>query len=76
MWRCDYCRARFDDRDTGINHVRARHSRDYTACRQVDSHDDGDAGSARRIRRLLGGRALFGLPFLSLALVLVPILAV
>ena len=32
MWRCSYCRKRFDDRSDGINHSRAAHSRDYTCC--------------------------------------------
>ena len=32
MWRCEYCRKRFDDRVDCINHARARHSRDYTTC--------------------------------------------
>jgi hypothetical protein len=33
MWRCDYCRKRFEDRAGCINHARGWHSRDYTACR-------------------------------------------
>lgn len=32
MWRCNYCRKRFQDRDDGINHAGASHSRDYTTC--------------------------------------------
>jgi hypothetical protein len=32
MWRCEYCRKKFDDRVDCINHTRAWHSRDYTAC--------------------------------------------
>ena len=35
MWRCSYCGRRFEDRDDGINHARAQHSRDYTTCEHV-----------------------------------------
>ena len=35
MWRCSYCWRRFEDRDDGINHARAQHSRDYTTCEYV-----------------------------------------
>ena len=32
MWRCSCCRKRFEERGDGIDHARASHSRDYTAC--------------------------------------------
>jgi hypothetical protein len=35
MFRCVICHRRFDDRASTVNHARARHSRDYTACRVV-----------------------------------------
>ena len=50
MWRCEYCRKTFDDRDDSINHARAQHSRDYTACRYVPAAQEG------RVARALRGR--------------------
>jgi len=35
MFRCVVCHRRFDDRVSTVNHARAQHSRDYTACRVV-----------------------------------------
>jgi hypothetical protein len=72
MWRCDYCWAEFDDRDAGINHARARHSRDYTACRQVSG--DG-SGPLRRTRWLPSLRGVGLLSHLTVALVVAPLLA-
>jgi hypothetical protein len=75
MWRCDYCRARFDERDAGINHARARHSRDYTACREVGASDASGPGARWRLRWLPGTRGGTGLPHLAVAIVLAPLLA-
>ena len=74
MWRCDYCRARFEDRDTGINHARARHSRDYTACRQEPPEVAGPPAGARRTRWLPAMPGAGFLPHLGFALLLGPIL--
>lgn len=71
MWRCDYCRAMFDDRETGINHARSRHSRDYTACRQVT----GDAPSRPVRTRWLPSLRGVLLPHLSVAILFAPLLA-
>lgn len=75
MWRCDYCRAMFDDRDTGINHARARHGRDYTACRQVTGDGKGRAGLPTRTRWLPSLRGVMLLPHLSVAILFAPLLA-
>jgi len=40
MFRCVVCRRHFDDRASTVNHARARHGRDYTACRVVTLHCD------------------------------------
>jgi hypothetical protein len=74
MWRCDYCRARFDDRDTGINHARARHSRDYTACRPVSADEPGQSGAVRRARWLPSMRGMDLLPHLGVAMLIAPLL--
>lgn len=75
MWRCDYCRAMFDDRDTGINHARSRHSRDYTACRQVTGDGSGRPGGSGRVRWLPSLRGVMLLPHLSVAILFAPLLA-
>jgi hypothetical protein len=75
MWRCDYCRASFDDRDTGINHARARHSRDYTACRQVSADEPGATGPVRRTRWLPAMRGAGLLPHVAVAMLAAPLLA-
>jgi hypothetical protein len=62
MWRCDYCRATFEDRDLGINHARARHSRDYTACRLVE-------------RPAAGGWGVLALTHLIAAVLVAPVLS-
>lgn len=74
MWRCDYCRARFDDRDTGINHARARHSRDYTACRPVPPEEPGQSGTVRRARWLPSIRGMGLLTHLGTAKLFAPLL--
>ena len=38
MFRCVVCHRRFDDRAQTVNHARAQHSRDFTACRVVTLH--------------------------------------
>ena len=35
MLRCTVCHRRFPDRQHAVDHARARHGRDYTACRVV-----------------------------------------
>jgi hypothetical protein len=75
MWRCDYCRAMFDDRDTGINHARARHSRDYTACRQVAGDGPGRPGGPTRTRWLPSLRGVTLLSHLAVAILFAPLLA-
>jgi hypothetical protein len=75
MWRCDYCRAMFDDRDTGINHARARHGRDYTACRQVTGDGAERPGGPSRTRRIPSLRGVMLLPHLSVAILFAPLLA-
>ena len=35
MFGCAVCHRRFDTRANTVNHARAQHSRDYTACRVV-----------------------------------------
>jgi hypothetical protein len=74
MWRCDYCRTRFDDRDTGINHARARHSRDYTACCPVPPKEPGQSGTVRRARWLPSMRGIGLLPHLNVARLFAPLL--
>ena len=76
MWRCDYCRARFGDRDTGINHARARHSRDYTACRQ-EAAGGASPSSARpgQARWLPSVQSVSLLPQFAVAVLIAPLLA-
>jgi hypothetical protein len=65
----------FDDRDAGINHARARHSRDYTACRQVLGDGAGPTVAPRRPRWLPSLRGVGLLTHLSVAIVVAPLLA-
>ena len=52
MWRCGYCRKRFNDRDEGINHARAEHSRDYATCEYVPSPEPTGHGWLPRLTSL------------------------
>jgi hypothetical protein len=57
MWRCELCWRTFGIRDDGINHARAQHSRDYTACRYVPAGRGHPSGGLGRLWRSISGRA-------------------